>query len=158
MPIYMKYGNVKGTVTEAGHKDWIELNSLQWGVGRGISTPVGSATERETSAPSVSEITVSKLLDGASPMLVQESLTGKGESCQIDFLQTQKGTLEVYLTLTLTNTMLSGFSFSTGGDRPSESLSLNFTKIEYKYTPRVLDNTAGSPIPVSYDLATAKTG
>ena len=41
MAIYMNYNNKSptGDVTESGHKDWIELSSLQWGVGRGISSP-----------------------------------------------------------------------------------------------------------------------
>jgi hypothetical protein len=30
--------------------------------------------------------------------------------------------------------LLSGWSMSSGGDRPTESLSLNFTKIEFRYT------------------------
>src|ERR1700719_746283 len=133
MPIYMKYGKIDGTVTAAGHEKWVQCDSFQWGVGRGISTPVGAAQERETSAPSVSEITISKSLDGASPKLLQEALTGKGAKVQLDFVQTQSDKLETYLTISLANTMISGFSASSGGDRPSESLSLNFTAIEYKY-------------------------
>ncbi|MDB5407384.1 MAG: hypothetical protein JWL84_2296 [Rhodospirillales bacterium] len=156
MPIYMQYGKIDGTVTATGHEKWIECNSFQFGVGRGISTPVGAAQERETSAPSVSEITLSKSFDGASPLLLQEALTGKGTQVQLDFVQTQANKLETYLTISLTNTMISGFSASSGGDRPSESLSLNFTKIEYKYTPRKEDNTAASPIPVGYDLGLGK--
>ena len=48
-------------------------------------------------------------------------------------VETGEGQLETYLTIKLTNTMISGYSFSSGGDRPSESISLNFTKIEYTY-------------------------
>ena len=54
MAIYMQYPNIPGAVTEEGHKGWIEINSFQWGVGRGISTPVGRAENREASMPSVS--------------------------------------------------------------------------------------------------------
>ena len=62
MPIYMKYndGAVKGDVTAEGHEAWIECNSFQWGVGRGISSPTGASADRESSAPSVSEIVVTK--------------------------------------------------------------------------------------------------
>jgi len=42
MALYMKYGDIKGAVTTDGFKDWIELNSFQWGVGRAI----GSARTR----------------------------------------------------------------------------------------------------------------
>jgi len=42
-PIYMKYGSVSGDVAAAGHKDWIELNSFQWGVTRSIGSPTTGA-------------------------------------------------------------------------------------------------------------------
>ena len=39
MAIYLQYGKIKGDVTTEGLKDWIELRSFQWGVGRGIASP-----------------------------------------------------------------------------------------------------------------------
>jgi type VI secretion system secreted protein Hcp len=51
--------------------------------------------------------------------------------------------------------MISSYSASSGGDRPSESFSLNFTKIEYKYTPFDDKHKAGTPMPVTYDVTTA---
>lgn len=158
MPIYMNYDSlaIKGDVTEDGHKDWIELNSIQWGVGRGISSPTGASADRESSAPSISEITVSKASDKSSPKLLNEALQGEGKTVIIDLCKTDKGKLVVYATYTLTNTMISGYSVSSGGDRPSESLSLNFTKIEFKQIPAVAEGKLASPETVSYDLATAK--
>jgi len=158
MAIYMKYkgGDVKGDVTEEGHTQWISLNSLQWGVGRGIAAPVGNAVNREASHPSVSEIIVSKSLDAGSTSLLTEALVGEGADCQIDFCKTEKDKLVVYLTLTLTNTMISGYSLNSGGDKPSESLSLNFTKVEFKNFPMDSTGKVGSADPVTYDIGLAK--
>jgi type VI secretion system secreted protein Hcp len=63
--------------------------------------------------------------------------------------------MQAYLTFTLTNTMISGFSVSSGGDRPSESLSLNFSKIEYKNIPRDEAHAEQGQKIYTYDLATA---
>jgi len=158
MPIYMNYDSLalKGDVTEEGHVGWIECNSFQWGVGRGISSPTGGAADRESSAPSVSEIVVTKATDSSSVKAVDEALQGEGKTVIIDFCKTDKGKLEVYMAYTLTNTMISGYSLSSGGDRPQESLSLNFTKVEFKNTPMKSANEAGSPETVTYDLALAK--
>ena len=156
MPIYMNYDGVPGDVTAEGHEKWIELNSVQWGVGRGISSPTGASADRESSAPSVSEITVTKDTDASSPKLLNEALQGEGKKVVIDFCKTDKGKLEVYLTITLENTMVSGYSLSSGGDRPSESVSLNFTKVEFKNTGMGAAGETGSPDSVTYDLATAK--
>jgi type VI secretion system secreted protein Hcp len=161
MPIYMKYGSIAGDVTESGHATWIELNSFQWGVGRGVSSPTGSSEDRESSAPSVSEITVTKEFDKASVKLLTEAYQGTGDgdakTVQIDFVRTNKGKLDVYSTFTLSNVIISGYSLSSGGDRPSESLSLNFVKIETKVTPMKPDGTADNAVTITYDLGQAKS-
>lgn len=159
MPIYMKFGSIKGNVTEDKHKEWIELNSFQWGVGRSISTPVGHASNRESSSPSVSEITVTKSMDIASVGLLQAALGGEDPvETTLEFTQTSgsKGEQRVFLKFVLTNTMISGFSMSSGGDKPAESLSLNFTKIHEEFTPTAAENKQGTAPKVDYDLAAAK--
>jgi type VI secretion system secreted protein Hcp len=158
MPIYVKYGTIQGDVTAEGHEKWIEVNSCQFGVGRGISSPTGGSADREATAPSVSEIVVTKPTDIASTKLFDESLEGEGQDVTIDFCKTDKGKLETYMQYNLTNTMISGFSMSSGGDRPQESLSFNFTKIEFKNTGMGAANDTGSPDSVIYDLALGKVG
>lgn len=156
MPIYLKYGSINGGVTAEGYDKWIEVHSFQWGVGRGISSPVGNSEDREASAPSISEVTITKELDTASIKLVTEALHGLGEKATIDFTRTDKNKLTKYLTVELTNTMISGYSVSSGGDRPTESLSLNFTKVEVKDVPSAAAGKDASPESVTYDLSTAK--
>ena len=156
MPIYMKYAAISGDTTEDGHKDWITLNSFQWGVGRGISAPTGSAKNRESSAPSVSEISVTKEQDTATVALLGEVYAGHGKDVTIDFTSTESGKLRTYMSFKLTNTMISGYSVSSGGDRPAESLSLNFTKIETKTTEYKEDNTVAKQVSNTYDIATSK--
>ena len=88
MGIYMKYGDLNGEATAEGYKDWIELTSLQWGVGRGISAGTGGASKRESSAPSVSEITVTKTMDAFSPLALKEAIGGEGVKVLIDLTRT----------------------------------------------------------------------
>ena len=159
MAIYMNYNSLspKGDVTEGGHKSWVELSSVQWGVGRGISSPTGASADRESSAPSISELTVTKTQDVASVGLLTAAFQGDGVPVIIDFTRTNKDTQDIYLTITLTNVIISGYSMSSGGDRPTESLSLNFTKIEYKGTQMDATGAAATNAAISYDLSTAKS-
>ena len=159
MPIYMNYNNlaVAGDVTEGGHKTWIELSSFQWGVGRGISSPTGASADRESSAPSVSEVVITKAQDISSVGMLTQALQGVGVPVQIDFCRTNKDQMDIYLTIELVNVMVSGFSTSSGGDRPSESITLNFTKVTYKGTQMKPDGSGTSPANISYDLSTAKS-
>ena len=159
MPIYMNYDSAPGPVTAAGHEKWIELNSFQWGVGRGISMIVGDNTTRDSSTPSISEIVVTHEFDDSSINLFDLSVSGAtGKTVKIDFVRTAVGQAnpEVYVHYELENTLISGYSISTGGDRPTESISLNFTKITMTYTPLKEDNTPGNNITKGFDLQTAK--
>jgi type VI secretion system secreted protein Hcp len=149
----MNYDGVPGDVTSEKHTSWINLNSVQFGVGRGIPTPTpGNAKDRESSDTNVSEIVVTKAFDDASTGLFRESLQGTGKTVVIDLCE---GTEErVYMKYTLTNTLISGYSVSSGGDRPMESISLNFTKIETEQTTREMSHEdGGSPDRVNYDIA-----
>jgi type VI secretion system secreted protein Hcp len=157
MAAYLKYKALedKGESAAKGHEKWIEIGSVQLGVGRGIRTPVGSSAKREASAPNVSEVMITKLMDSTSPLLFQEALIGKASEAKIDLVETGHDQLNPYLEITLTNAMISGYSVSSGGDRPSESISLNFTKIEYKYTQYKNDGTKGVTPGTTYDLTVA---
>ena len=157
MPIYMKFEGVDGDVTAEGHEKWIELSSFQAGIGRHIGVPTGRHAEREASAPSVSEIVVTKLADTSSAKLFQHALWGEGVKVQIDFCKTDKDKLEVYQTYEMEDVLISSYSVSSGGERPMESLALNFTKITFTHIPMGDVNETGSPEKVGYDLAKAKT-
>ena len=155
MAIYLKIDGIDGDVTAEGHEGWIECESMQWGVGRGITTPTGSAQERESSAPSVSEVTVATAMNKATPLLFTEACVGKSKLVKLDLVQTGEA-LETYMSYELGNSLISGYSMSSGGERPSESVSFNFTKIEMKYTPYDNEHKAQSPIPAGYDISLGK--
>lgn len=157
MAIYMKYGSINGAVTTDGFKDWIELGSFQWGVGRGIGSAARGAQNREGSEPSLSEIIVTKMMDIASNNLFLDAVAGTmNAKVEIKFTTTTKNKVETFLTYELTDTGLSGYSLSSGGDNPSESLSLNFTKVSIT---RSAIGPDGKPKPdtVGYDLTQMKT-
>src|SRR6476646_4200392 len=145
MAIYMKYGSIKGPVTTDGFKDWIELESFHWGSSRHIGTAARGSTSREHSEPTLSEITVTKRTDVASPKLFLDSVARKLD-----------GKVETFLTYSLEDTGVSNYSLTSGGDMPMESLSLNFTKITktFKGTD---PGIGGSPETVGYNLAEMKS-
>lgn len=157
MAIYMKYGDIKGDVTHDKHKEWLQVDSFQFGVGRAIMTRVGSAANREASQASVSEVTVTKMMDASGPKFFLEACVGaRGKDVKLDFVTTGDPG-ETYLTLTLSDALVSGYSLSSGGDRPAESISINFTKVEVKHIGTKSDTGNAPPIVVGYDLATSKS-
>lgn len=125
---YLQIDGIKGE--SPTHPGWIEVSSFQWGAGRGAGLPTGGAAGREASAPSVSEVVVTKTTDSASPFLMKCAASG----CHYKkvTLAVRKAGGEQLLTYILTDVMVSGYhvSGSSGGDRPQESMTLNFAKME----------------------------
>jgi type VI secretion system secreted protein Hcp len=157
MPIYMNYDGIQGEVTASGHEKWIELTSFQWGEGRSLSSGQGAST-RESGTVSMADVVVTKQTDGTSPKLFIAGATGTlDKTVKIDFVRTEGGAEQVYMQYTLTNTGVGGYSLASGGERPSETLSLNFLKIEFKYIT-IGDDLTGSPETVHYDLEAKKSG
>ena len=134
--ILLKFSTqIKGTSTVSGHADWITIDSLQMGVGRAISVS-GGGSDRDTSNPSFSEISLSKATDIASADLFMQAVCGKSlGKAEIHFIQTggSDKKQQVFLTIELEGPIISSYSASSGGERPSETFSINFTKISYKY-------------------------
>ena len=157
MAIFMLFGDITGDVTTAGFEAWTELGSFQWGVGRGVGSAMSGAMSRESSIPSISEIVVSKTMDSASPKLWTDSVAGMFNSkVTITFTTTSQGQTEKFLSYEMTDCGLSGYSLSSGGDMPSESLSLNFATISWTLTP-VKPDGSGTPVTQGYDLTQSKT-
>jgi type VI secretion system secreted protein Hcp len=152
----MKFGDVPGDVTTQGFKDWIEMNSFQFGVSRGVSSGAGGST-RESSSPSISEIVVTKYFDKSSAKLYQDSVAGSFDTkVQIKMTTTTKSTIETFLTYDLSDCGVSSYSQSSGGDAPTESLSLNFVKIMVTPTPLDKSGQIKKGDVVTYDLLEMK--
>ena len=152
MAIYMQYAKITGDVSTKGYEDWIMLSSFQFGTGRSILSTTGSGANRQGSHASVSEITITKSLDPSSLGLWADSLAGKLDSKVVFSFTLADQDNKSFLDITLTDVGVSGYSTSSGGDRPSESLSLNFATIQYQpkfYKP---DGSAGDSPIKKYDL------
>ena len=114
--ILLKFATaINGESTVTGHDKWINIDSVQLGVGRSI-TMVGGGGDRETSNPSFSEVTMTKSQDVAST----DTTFGFQIPTKCAGVPDEEA-------------IVSSYSMSSGGDRPSESFSLNFTKISYQY-------------------------
>lgn len=156
MAIYMKFGSIKGQTTTEGFKDWIELTSFQLGVGRGVTSGAGGK-QREGSNPSISEVTITKPFDVASPKLYQDALAGTFDSkVEIKLTTTTKNKVDTFLAYELSECGVSGYSLSSSGDNPQEHLSLNFTKLMLSPSPLDDKGTPKAGDKVTYDLAAMK--
>ena len=161
MPIFIKIEGISGDVTQDKYKGWIDAESLQWGVGRSISTPVGSTMNREASEPTVSELSFTKIMDRSTAQLLQESCTGStAKKVTVEFLTTSNPP-KTYMKYEMEDALVSGYSASGAGagpSRPTEIISLNFTKITTTYTVSDEKGKDIDTLSAHYDSTTGKAG
>jgi type VI secretion system secreted protein Hcp len=155
----MKYGTLDGEVTETGHAGWMAIDSASFGVGRSTNVEVGSGQEkRHRDQPTISDIQISRTYDKSSPLLFNESVVGKPQKVQVDFLEpadNPDAAPNVYLSLIMRNCLVSSYSIGGGAGGCTESVSINFTAINIQYTAY---DEKDQPVPVKgfFDLVTAK--
>jgi len=153
-------GQIKGNCSEAGHEKWVILDSIQLGVGRSIST-LGGGADRDTSQPSFSELTCAKSSDISSTDIFGQSIYGVKlcDKAIVHFLQTggdADGGGQIYMELELHEPIISSYSVSSGGERPSESFSVSFTRILMKYTEFTSGGKETKADDKGWDLMAAK--
>jgi type VI secretion system secreted protein Hcp len=150
VPIYMKIDKVPGQSTDANFAGQITLDSFQWGAGRACTN--AASGDRTPGVASISEVTATKQTDKATEKLFVSLLKGEPVGpATISFVASIKGESVCYAKLILEEVIVSGLSMSSGGDNPTESVSLHFTKFDWTYSTRDAKQ-AESKTHLSYDL------
>lgn len=160
MAIFLNFNGKKpkGNVTAKGYEGWIKIDDFQFAVSRGVSMEAGNISNREVTYPDISEVTITKIMDGASTGLFKEALSGvKGCKVLIDIVKTGAGELETYASYELEDCLISNYEMDAySNSAPEENISISFAKITMTYTAGDRNNKGGTPERVGYDLASAK--
>ncbi|MBL4827422.1 MAG: type VI secretion system tube protein Hcp [Spongiibacteraceae bacterium] len=159
MAIYMNYNNKApaGNVTAKGYEDWIEVENFNFNVARAITMEAGAMANRESTRPSLSEITFTKPLDAASGGLFKSSVTGdEGVTVEIHIVQTGADQVEKFAVYTLEQCIISAYTISASpGGAPVENIALSFSRIEADLSHADKTNKNIKNMRVGYDLTTA---
>jgi len=160
MSIFIKFGNIEGSVSESGHKNWSHAEAVNFNCSRRISQKVGYNYNRNVSMPNLREVAILKDSDKSSPQIFRQLIDGKPiDQVQIHLCHTGKS-LETNKEYTLHNVLVTHYedtSLSDGNHPGKEYIRLNFTKVETRFTPYDSAGKAGSPVSVGYDLTTGQS-
>jgi type VI secretion system secreted protein Hcp len=130
--------------------------SFSWGAARAPGPTAGAGAS--AGAGKLSSLEIKKLLDKASPALREAAVAGT--HLKLVVLEMVHPTKHEFYQITMSDVLVSGITLSPAGassaDRPVESLTLNFTKIEVKYQPTKPDGSLDTlrPVPAGWDVAT----
>lgn len=140
--IFAKIGDIKGESLDDKHKDEIDVMSYSWGVTQSGSIVGGGGGEGKAQ---FNDFNFTTNVSKASPALFLACASGKHiTNAQITVRKAGGGKAqEDYLILKLTDVLISSYqpSASSGGDRPTESISMAFGKVEFTYIKQ--DNKGG---------------
>ncbi len=130
---FLAIDGIEGESTDAIHPKTIEIESWSFGETQSTTISSGGAGAGKVSMQDFHFVT--KTIDKSSPKLFLAGATGEHIKDATLFVR-KAGSSSDYLQIKLSDILVS--SYQTGGssssDIPTESVSLNFAKIEYSYT------------------------
>jgi type VI secretion system secreted protein Hcp len=149
---FLKMDGVEGESLDDKHKNEIELLSFSFGAtqpgsaGHGGGSGVGKVQ--------VHDFQLSKYFDKASPKLFEACATGKHTAKVVLTCRKAGGNQQEYLKITMSEVIVSSISDAgSGGDSlPTESVTLNFSKIEVEYKPQDDKGNLGGVVKAGWDL------
>ncbi|MFD2178658.1 Hcp family type VI secretion system effector [Veronia pacifica] len=140
--IYMRIDgvDVQGGATIEGLPDsnWFAISSYSWGGVRNVAMDIGNGKNADSGMVAVSEVNVSKQVDGASEDLLSYLFSpGKdGKKVQVVFTKPKADGqgAQVYFQVELTEARLVSYNVSgSDGSQPYESISLSYTEVMQKH-------------------------
>jgi type VI secretion system secreted protein Hcp len=157
--VYLQIDGIKGESADERHRDWIECQSVAWSVSQPRSATASTGGGHTAERCEHSEISVSKLADLSTPILLQLCSSGKTiPRARIEFMRADgQGERIKYFEIEMENVLIGAISPSVGeGDFLSESVGLKYSKVKWKYTQQKVSGGAGGNTSGGWDLSTNK--
>ena len=150
--------DMPGVEGECQLKDFvgkIECLSYSHAVAMQMTSDV-SNKERTSGKPNVQDFTISKYMDKSSPVLNQSCCEGKKiGDCIVTVGRNESGLVMPLIVYKLKDVLVSSVSAaSSGGDKPSETVTLNFTAIQWDYTAQKADSSKEGTSGGKWDMKT----
>jgi type VI secretion system secreted protein Hcp len=153
---YVKIEDIKGESKRADHEEEIDIHSIAWSIAQRSSASLGAGRTRGRAE--ISDVTVRKFTDAASPYLALAAMKGKSIPEIVIMARKDSGDAHLdYVKFTLSNAAVSSFRMLETGAETQEQMieeEVAFTaeKIAMVYTVQADDHSAGDEHEVEYDI------
>jgi len=154
--IILEIPGIKGNCQIDKYQGQIIILSYSHGVHLPLQMDT-SNTERTAGRPVFTEMTFNKMTDISTPVLYASCVQGKklGDA-KIHIGRNENGVFMSLIEYVLTSAMVSNITTSGGGGVPTDSFSLNFTKITSEFTQQASDSLKKGTSTFGWDLETNK--
>jgi type VI secretion system secreted protein Hcp len=145
--------DVRGESSLAGYEGKIELLSFSHAVAMQITGDI-SRSDRTADKPNHQDMAITKYLDVVSPMLNQACCEGKiFPKVEIIVGRNDNGKVTEFMRYTLKSVLISSVSAGGAvGDRPVETLTLNYNHITWKFTAQKSESGFQGVVEGKWDL------
>jgi len=157
--VYLQIEGIKGESMDSNHPGWIELTSAQWGVTQPKSATASTAGGHTAERCEHKTIAFTKLVDLASPLLMQTCSMGKTvPKAKLEFMRADgDGKPIKYYEVELENVIISHKDQVVHeGSILHDSIGLRFSKVRWKYTQQKIAGGASGNTAGGWDLACNK--
>ncbi len=150
---FLKLEGIQGESHDHKHKDEIDIQSWSWGESNSGTFESGGGGG--AGKVSMQDFHFTMHSNKASPKLMLACATGEHiKTAQCTARKAGKQPME-YLIIKFTDLLVS--SYQTGGSGssnvlPVDQISMNFSKVEFKYTQQNADGTPGPNVSAGYDV------
>lgn len=153
---YLAIDGIEGDSTASKHKGDHDVLSYTWGATQsGTFHGGGGGTAGRVN---MQDLTITKQLDGASPVLAQAVAEGRRIASARLTLRRAGGNKEKYMDYVFTNVVISsiqqGGSAQGEGGVPIEEVGLNFSKIQWKFFKVGTDGKPQGAVVGCWDVQT----
>ena len=150
--MFLKIDGIKGESKDSKHADQIEIMSYSWGLSQTGTMAFGGGGG--AGKVQFQDFHFTNAISRASPLLFLKCATG--EHIKEATLTARKAGEEQqdFLIIKMNDVLISSYQSggSSGGDLPTEQVSMNYAKIEYSYKPQKPDGSLDAAISAGWDL------
>ncbi len=150
---FIKFDGVDGEATDAGHRGWSDLESVDMGV----SKEIDPATGEPTGKVKVDRFCFTKRIDKSSPLLMGAAVDAEKvfPTVTIEFTREpgpDGGGCKLYLKYELQNVVVTSHKTNVDRNNPpgTEEICLSFGTLTVTYIPCNPDGTSGDPVTTTY--------
>ncbi len=151
--MFLKIGDVKGESTDHKHTAEIDVVAWSWGMSQSGSMHMGGGGG--SGKVSVQDLSFTKYIDKASPVLMQKCCSGKHFPEAILTIRKAGDKALEYLKVHMKDVLITSVSTgaSSGDDRLTENVTLNFANVKMSYQAQKKDGTAdGGAVEMGWDI------
>ena len=153
---YLQLDGIKGESADSKHQGWIECTSINWAISQPKSATASTGGGHTAERAELSEISISKLVDLASPMLAQLCACGKTiPKAKLEMMRADgNGEPIKYFEVEMENVLIGHLAPHFDGGIGGESLGLKFSKVRWKYTQQKIGGGSSGNTAGGWDMAT----